>query len=159
MQLAPQINIIRSIHRQDDSYVSKINEIYGELCGVEMYYPDFQKWFFYKVLPDIATKRRAIISEVRNDRIVGLSILKLSEEEKKLSTLKVSNDHINSGIGLKLFQKSFEILDTEKPFLTVSEEKLIEFSKVFDYYGFKLTSVHESLYRKGEKEFFYNERN
>ena len=51
MQLAPQINIIRSIHRQDDSYVSKINEIYGELCGVEMYYPDFQKWFFYKVLP------------------------------------------------------------------------------------------------------------
>ena len=71
MQLAPQINIIRSIHRQDDSYVSKINEIYGELCGVEMYYPDFQKWFFYKVLPDIATKRRAIISEVRNDRIIG----------------------------------------------------------------------------------------
>lgn len=151
-----QIEIIKSIREPNENSISQINEIYSELCGAEKYYPNFQEWFFCKVLPDVAHGQRALISEIRDGKIAGLSILKLSEE-KKLSTLKVSNGHLNKGIGLKLFEKSFQILETEKPFLTVSEEKFVEFSKIFDYYGFQLTSVHEDLYRQGKKEFFYNE--
>lgn len=156
MRQSLKVDILKSISKPNQSDISQINQIYNELCGAEKYYPHFQEWFFYKVLPDLVHGQRMIISEIRNDKIVGLSILKVSEE-KKLSTLKVSNAYLNRGVGIRLFEKSFEILNTEKPFLTVSEEKLIEFSKIFDYYGFKLTSVHEDLYRKGKKEFFYNE--
>lgn len=156
MRQSLKIDILKSMCQPNQSDISQINQIYNELCGAKKYYPHFQEWFFYKVLPDLVHGRRMIISEVRNDKIAGLSILKVSEE-KKLSTLKVSTDYLNKGIGLKLFEKSFSILETEKPFLTVSEEKLVEFSKIFGYYGFKLTSVHEDLYRKGKKEFFYNE--
>jgi len=39
----------------------------------------------------------------------------------------------------------------------VSEEKLIEFKKVFDYFGFELTDIIDGYYRKDKKEYFYNQ--
>ena len=63
----------------------------------------------------------------------------------------------NKGIGLKLFETVFKCLDTDKPFLTVSEEKFTEFERIFKYYNFELTSVKSNLYRNGKIEYFFNE--
>lgn len=63
----------------------------------------------------------------------------------------------NKGIGIHLFERSFEALNTRMPFLSVSEEKLLSFKRIFDYYGFKLTSIKNSYYRNNKKEYFYNE--
>ena len=136
--------------------LSDMQKIYSQLSGAKNFYPNFEDWYFKKVVPDLFCGKRIIISENRNDNIAGVAILKLNTE-KKLSTLKVSPEYLNRGIGLKLFEKSFQLLETEKPFLTVSEEKLSEFKKLFDYYDFKMTSVHDSLYRIGKKEYFFNE--
>lgn len=132
------------------------NEIFINLQSAETYYPGFTEWYYQKVLPDVICGEREIITEIRDSQIVGISIIK-NNYEKKLSTLKVMDSYQNKGLGLKLFEKSFEKLETEKPFLTVSEEKLHEFKKVFNYYGFKLTSIHDDLYRKSKKEYFFNE--
>jgi len=131
------------------------NNIYSRLNSAEQYYPNFKSWYYCKVVPDILNHKRDFIFESRNDKIVGLSLIKY--EEKKLCTLKVFEEYQNKGYGLKLFEKSFEVLDTNKPFLTVSEEKYIEFKKVFKYYGFKITNVRQSLYRDNKLEYFFNE--
>ena len=81
--------------------------------------------------------------------------MKLSE--KKLCTLRVMENYQNRGIGIRLFEKSFEVLNTRMPLLSVSGEKLLSFKKIFDYYDFKVTSIKEDYYRKGKKECFYNE--
>lgn len=129
--------------------------IYSHLKDAEKYYPEFRKWYTEKVIPELFTFDRELITEDRNDNIAGIAIIK--KEENKLCTLRIIDSYQNKGIGLKLFERSFESLNTEKPFLTVSEEKLLEFEKIFRYYDFKMTSVHNDLYRKGKKEYFFNE--
>ncbi|WP_066350039.1 hypothetical protein [Aliarcobacter skirrowii] len=129
--------------------------IYERIQGARKFYPNFENWYYSKVIPDIITNKREIILEQRNDKVVGLSIIKF--DEKKLCTLKIFDEYINKGYGLKLFNKSFEKLETDKPFLTVSEEKYNEFKKIFNYYNFELTSIKENLYIDGKKEYFYNE--
>jgi len=130
--------------------------IYPSLKDAKKYYPHFETWYKDKVVPDLLNLDRELILEERDKRIVGISIIK--ESEKKLCTLRIIDEFQNRGIGLKLFEKTFKKLDTTKPFLTVSEEKLVEFAKIFKYYGFILTSVHNDLYRNGKKEYFFNER-
>lgn len=76
---------------------------------------------------------------------------------KKLCTLRVVENYQNKGIGIRLFEKSFETLNTRKPLLSVSEEKLPSFKRIFDCYGFKLTSIKDGYYRPNKKEYFYNE--
>jgi len=139
-------------------YLNSQNEyqkIYSCLEDAKMYYPNFKKWYNEKVIPDLINFKRELIIERRKDNIVGVSIVKV--EEKKLCTLRIIDKFQNRGIGLKIFEKSFEKLNTEKPFLTVSEEKLPEFKRIFNYYKFNLTSVHHDLYRDGKKEYFFNE--
>jgi len=133
--------------------------IYLKLVSAQKIYPCFTKWYFQKVIPDtIISGQRKILIENRNNTIAGISILKISNEIK-LSTLRVDDNFVNSGIGIKLFEKSFQYLGTTKPFLTVSEQKLPLFKKIFDYYGFKITSIYDNLYIQGQKEYFYNEFN
>lgn len=140
------------------SYLLKfLTNIYDELKSAQVYYPEFEKWYFNKVVPNILNAQREIICLTRNNKIASISIIKNTPEEKKLCTLRVISDFQNRGIGIKAFEASFDTLGTDKPFLTVSEEKLPEFQRVFDYYGFKLTSIHNNLYRKDKKEYFFNE--
>jgi len=134
-----------------------IDKIYYELKEAELLYPNFQKWFYNKVIPDVLQDKRKILLEIRNNEIAGIAIIKNSIEEKKLCTLRVTNKYQNKGIGLRLFERAFEELDTSKPFLTVSEEKYKEFEKIFKYYGFELTNKIKDYYRKGKNELFFNE--
>lgn len=140
-----------SILIQNNYYIS----LYALLKSAEFYYPEFKKWYMEKVIPSLPTDDREVIFEYRNSEVAGMAIIKKSEN--KLCTLKVMEKYKNKGIGLKLFEKSFNALNTRKPFLTVSEEKLIEFKTIFEHYNFQCTSVHNNLYRKNKKEYFFNE--
>lgn len=147
MRLNSELNHIHNIY---------FDELYRQLESAKKYYPDFRSWYYKKVIPDILNNQRDFILEYRQDKIVGLSLVKY--EERKLCTLKVFDEYQNKGYGLKLFEKSFEALDTDKPFLTVSEEKYVEFEKIFKYFNFELTSVKNGLYRNDKIEYFFNER-
>jgi GNAT superfamily N-acetyltransferase len=153
------INFFNSNYQKSIEFSIKeiyLHLLYERLSSAEQFYPNFEYWYFNKVLPDIFSDKRDFIIETRNNDVVGLSLVKY--EEKKLCTLKVFEEYQNRGIGLKLFEKSFEKLDTDKPFLTVSEEKYEEFKKIFNYYNFELTSVKKGLYRDSKLEYFFNER-
>lgn len=130
--------------------------IFAHLQGAASFYPNFDDWFFHKVVPEIERGERQLLIESRNNQIAGLAIVKTGSENK-LCTLRIVESFQNKGLGLKLFERCFEELNTCKPFLTVSEEKLPEFERIFKYYGFKLTNTKSDIYRSGKKEFYFNE--
>ncbi len=131
------------------------NSIYQKISSAQMYYPNFYEWYHNNVIPSLINGDKEFIFEFASEKIVGLSIIKHSE--KKLCHLSIFDEHKNRGYGLRLFEKSFISLKTDKPFLTVSEEKYLEFKKIFDYYGFELTDKKLNLYRENKMEYFFNE--
>jgi hypothetical protein len=131
-----------------------VDEIYKKISPAKQYYPDFENWYYANVIPSILNGDKEFIFEIRNGEIVGLAIIKHSE--KKLCHLSIFDEYKNKGYGLKLFEKSFQALGTNKPYLTVSEEKYIEFKRIFNYYGFKLKDKKLNAYRKNKYEYYFN---
>jgi acetyltransferase (GNAT) family protein len=131
--------------------------VYGYLTEAKKYYPDFEKWFFNIVVPEVEVGDRHLLIETRDDYVAGIAIVK-AIDEKKLCTLRVVDRFQGTGLGIRLFERCFEALETDSPFLTISEEKLPAFQRIFDYYGFEMTSIKSDVYRKGKKEYFFNER-
>jgi GNAT superfamily N-acetyltransferase len=119
-------------------------------------YPNFDSWLTTKVLPGIATGERTVIVEQRHGRPVGLLILKHTKDERKLCTLRVRPEFEFQGIGVRLFNKAFEILETSRPLLSVSELALPKFSKIFDHFGFSFEKSYQGLYLPKTKELSYN---
>jgi len=133
-----------------------ISGIYYKISHSKKYYPNFDRWYFNNVIPSILIGDKEFVFEIKNEKIVGVAIIKHSE--KKLCHLSIFNEYRNRGYGLSLFEKVFEKLDTKKPYLTVSEEKYVEFKKLFDYYGFKLSYIQIGAYRKNKIEYFFNKK-
>lgn len=136
----------------------KFDPYYEILRPASFLYPEFSSWYHKTVLPGVNCGQREFIIERRDGRIAGIAIVKKTLEEVKLSTLRIADEFQGRGIGLKMFERCFEALDTDKPFLTVSEEKLPEFQRLFDYYGFELTGVIDGMYRQGKKEYLFNQK-
>lgn len=134
------------------------DDVYECIKASSAYYPYFTEWFFEKVIDGHLRGERQIITEYSNGILAGIAITKSTELEKKLCNVTVSSEFVNRGYGLKLFERAFELLETDKPFLTVSESKYPEFEKIFNYFGFKKTSEKNGLYQPGITELFFNER-
>jgi len=134
------------------------SEVYDKLSLAKIHYPNIKDWFYNKVVPDLISRKRKLIIEIENNDIAGLAIAKVSDE-RKLCSFIVDYSYYNSGIEIDLFEASFDVLDTNLPFLTIAEERYKVMKKTFDYFGFKLTSIHKNLYRYGKSELFFNEFN
>ena len=144
------------IQQHKDLMVFKLftDEIYKKISLAIKYYPNFENWYYTNVIPSVLNGDKEFILEIRNSKIVGLAIIKHSE--KKLCHLSIFDEYKNKGYGLKLFEKSFQALGTNKPYLTVSEEKYIEFKRIFNYYGFKLKDKKLNVYRENKYEYYFN---
>lgn len=141
--------MITSQHKLDSNYINLLNDI-------EIFYPNFKIWFSTKVIPGLVNNTREILTEYRNGQLVGIAIIKRTKEEQKICTIKVIPEYQNRGIGIKLFKKSLLSLNTDKPLVTVPEERFNEFHKIFTHFGFKLNEIKKDYYRKGKKEYIYN---
>ncbi len=60
------------------------------------------------------------------------------------------------GLGIRLFERSFQELGTNTPLLSVAEEGLPSFQKMFDYFGFELAESYLGHYRTGRIEHAFN---
>ncbi|AHG78679.1 Acetyltransferase, GNAT [Mannheimia varigena USDA-ARS-USMARC-1388] len=124
-------------------------------------YPNISIWY-EKVIREINedSSRREMFIVLSNESnelsISGLMILKNHLDEKKICTLRVKDSHQGKGIGTKLFEYAFEYLNTKVPLITVPEESVDIFSRIFDKYGFKQTESRSNLYREGKVEYIYN---
>lgn len=137
-------------------YLAAIPVIKDLLCDLSGFYPDFETWLEDKVYKGIVAGERSIILHYKNNDISGLAIVKDNEVEKKLCCLRVLPRYQGSGVGIRLFQKSFDILNCNKPLLSISQEKETDFLKVFQYFGFSLEKKYSDYYRKGSYENSFN---
>ena len=144
------------ILEQEDVALHLVNYVFTDLKKLSWQYPNFESWLEEKVLTGLYNGTRSIIVEWREDKIAGVAILKHDSEEKKLCSLIIMPDFQNKGIGIKLFKKVFAVLGTDKPLLSISEDKLPEFEKIFNYFGFVKTETYPNLYHPNSTEISYN---
>lgn len=121
------------------------------------YYPNFNHWYWNKVIPRIEDNINTIIMGYNKNQLVGISIIKNSEDEKKLCALRVKDEFKNKGYGLHMIDKSLNLLNTDKPLCSVSSDMINDYSRIFiNKYQFDLTYVYNGLYTKGKLEYEFN---
>lgn len=126
------------------------------LLDLSKLYPGFAHWFDHKVQPGVKLGERSVIAAISANRLVGAAIVKTTPYEEKLCCLRVVNDLKGSGLGLKLFERSFEVLRNESPLLSISEENYDAFAKIFRHYGFEFAKAYDGIYRPRKLELSFN---
>lgn len=141
------------------------DKLYNCLKELAQSYPNFEKWFYDIVIPEIEMKngtREIIIalSEIEDKNpttiLTGIAILKKTEKERKICTFRILDDYRNQGVGTELFEKCFEYLETRSPIITISENRKHMFDYHLDVYNFEETQQLEDYYIKGSTEYVYN---
>lgn len=126
------------------------------IASIDTFYPNIQDWFVNTVVPGICLNNDNLLLAKENNKIIGIALSK-SGLENKLRCIRVSKDYENSGLGIKLIDKSLDLIGP-KPLVTVSEELLHSYSRIFvNRYGFNLTNVYKGKYRKNKLEYFFNQ--
>ncbi|RKP47853.1 GNAT family N-acetyltransferase [Cohnella endophytica] len=140
------------------------DKLYNYLKDLTESYPEFEKWFFDAVIPEIEMKngnRQIIIvlSEVEAKPslvLTGIAILKKTDTEKKICTIRIHDNFRNQGIGSELFEKCFEYLETRKPIITISSDRKEMFETHIKNYNFSETQILKDYYKKDSTEYVYN---
>lgn len=127
------------------------------LQSLDRYYPHIAQWYLETVVPDVLAGRGTLLLAREGGQLAGVALGKRSPDETKLRCVRVAPPWQNTGVGLRLIERMFEALETERPHCTVSEELLHQYSRPFVMrYGFELTAVEKGLYRKGKLEYRFN---
>lgn len=140
-----------------ENFMKLADEIYGLTIHLNGTYPGYKEWFYDKQIKGCLTPNRNIIF-IKNEegKIIALSCLKKDEEEKKICTLFVSDEYRKQGLGSLLFEESMKFLETTKPLVTFTEDKLPMFEKMVTKYNWELTEIVDGIYNNGIREFCFN---
>lgn len=120
-------------------------------------YPGIDRWYRQKVVPGLRDGSRMLVRIERDNMLVGLGIGKIEHGERKICTVRVAPSHAGRGIGVRIFDSLLKWLDVDRPHLTVTQHRLPAFERIFDYYGFGVTSIKSGLYLPNVSELGYNE--
>ncbi len=120
-------------------------------------YPDIERWYHNKVIPGLRAGTRVVLPIERQGQLVGVGIAKKELGERKICTVRIAPSHVGRGMGMRIFERLMHWLDDDHPHLTVGAQKLPAFERIFDYYGFALSSAHPGLYVPGAVELAFNE--
>ena len=140
-----------------ENFMKLADEIYGLTIQLNGTYPGYKEWFYDKQIKGCLTPNRNIIF-IKNEegKIIALSCLKKDEEEKKICTLFVSDEYRKQGLGSLLFEESMKFLETTKPLVTFTEDKLPMLEKMVTKYNWELTEIVDGIYNNGIREFCFN---
>lgn len=137
---------------------SILHNLQSFLADLACEYPFFCEWL-EKVFNELLTTSNRIVilySGINIFDIRGVAILKDTNDEKKICTLRVSKTFRNRGIGTMLLRKSQELLSERMPLITVSGIHMKEFAPFLKKNGFVLKDKIKSLYIRGCYEYFFN---
>lgn len=127
------------------------------LKSLDELYPDLSYWYTNTVIPGIVLGDDVLLLAKEGGRTMGLALGKRTPTERKLRCVRVVPEAQNIGAGLRLIERMFEELETDKPHCTVAEEMLGLYSRAFvNRYGFQLNSVDKGRYRPGKLEYAFN---
>lgn len=138
--------------------LAELMNAYRLLETVDAYYPDFGYWFINKVMPGAMLGRDIILVAKDKQQTVGVAIGKRNAHETKLRCVRTAPEYQNRGIGIHLVEKMLRKLDDDKPYCTVAEEMLHQFSRPFiNLFSFNLSKVEKGLYRPHKLEYIFNQ--
>ena len=120
-------------------------------------YPDYKEWFLTKQVPGIFDDTRNIIIAHIKDRLVGFVSLKKTKDEKKICTFYVEKNFRKNKIGTLLVEKAIDYLEEERPLITIPMDKLKDFIRIGNRYGWKITDIKQGLYRITTPEVIVND--
>lgn len=124
--------------------------------SLDVYYPDISHWYINKVIPGIMLGDDKLVIASDNGRLAGVALSK-SGVENKLRCIRVHPDYANNGLGIRLIDRSLELIGDSKPAVTVSEELIHHYSRIFvNRYGFELSAVDKGTYRARKLEYRFN---
>jgi GNAT superfamily N-acetyltransferase len=142
--------------REAHSYI-ELYQAFNIINKLDETYPDFNHWYWNKVVPGVVLGTDKVILGTNKNEIVGISIIKDTITEKKLRALRIDDKYQKKGFGTGLIDKSLELLNEDKPLVSVSEDLLHLYSRIFiNRYDFDMTYVHKGLYQKGKLEYQFN---
>ncbi len=122
--------------------------------NIDKYYPKVADWYVNTVAPGLIESTTVLLLAKKHNTVVGMALGK-NGEEKKLRCVRVQQD--NTGLGIRLIDNMLEHLQATKPFCTVSEELLHDYSRFFiNRYGFSLDLVTKGEYRPAKLEYHFN---
>lgn len=104
---------------------------------------------------ELKSNREIIICE-NELKIAGIAILKKDKEEKKICTLRVAKEFQHQGIGHQLVEMCMKELYTDRPMITLHQNKLNQFEKLLDYYNFELEQTQKHYYSIFSTELVFN---
>lgn len=132
-----------------------IMEILKVTLPVKEDYPEYKDWFLNKQVKGINIDRD-IIFAVYNNEIVGVSSIKGDSNEKKICTLYVKKCFRKNSIGTNLVNLSCEELETDKPLITISSNKLYDYRKIILERDWECNEVIDDLYKLNSDEYVFN---
>ena len=131
---------------KDSNFSKASNEIYLLTDYNKFQYPGYYKWYYQKNIPRIIAGNGEAIFYLDGFQIVGLSMLKKTEDESKICTLLINEEYQKKGYSSLILEDSFKILGTDKPLITIPEKRLDEFSKIIQAYGWVASETTNSYY-------------
>jgi hypothetical protein len=139
------------------SGLTELFQAFQLLKNLDVYYPGFDSWFINKCMPSISSGTDKMVIAENDNQMIGVSIIKNSEEEKKLRCVRVVPEYKGRGVALHLMDRSLVLLDCDKPAVTVAEELFHDWSRIFvNRYDFDLSTVAKGAHRPGKLEYFFN---
>jgi len=118
-------------------------------------YPEYKDWFLNKQVKGINTDRD-IIFAVYNEEIVGVSNIKGDILEKKICTLYIKECFRKNSIGSNLIKLSCEELETDKPLITISSNKIYDYRKIIIKNQWELSEELNNFYKTNSDEYVFN---
>ena len=79
-------------------------------------------------------------------QIIGLSMLKKSENESKICTFLINEEYRKKGYSKFMLEDSYEYLGTERPLITIPKKRLDEFSEIIESYGWVASETTDEYY-------------
>lgn len=142
------------------------------LENAESCYPTFRYWLQSKVFTGLHDGTRDILFVFNTEspfRLLGVAILKNTNDEKKISSFRVYPEYQRSGIGEILMKRCFDVLEDDKPMITVPRDMSLPLSDANNCYSafdkfmkrkfpdnFVLKQKLPNYYRVGFTEYVYN---
>lgn len=147
---------IQTVHNAADD-LPLCKEIVELTRPVRKTYPEYGKWLEEKFFPGLKDGSRIIIAaKDETGRLAGTILLKKTAEEKKICCLFVMQDCRGRGIAGKLMQESLEVLQTDKPLLSIAEKNYPQMQKLLSLHHFKFSYRKNGAYTTNGTEYYFN---
>ena len=121
------------------NFSKAVNEIYLLTDFNHNQYQEYLKWYYGKNIPRVLNGTGDIIFYLDGLTVAGLTILK-KEEEQKICTLMINEYYRKKGYSKELLESAFNYLGTDKPLITIPNNRINEFKKIIDAYDWKESS-------------------